>query len=436
MAFAKAAPPLLAAGATLLALRCLSTRRFASSTAGRLIPASRGDLLADSETPCLCVDLQAVDENIRRLESLVAGYPGKVNVRPIVKAHKTTRLAKYQLQSHVTRGICCAKVCEVEAMLRSGLTDILVSNEIIGERKLRRLTDAMRAANTTSLRAVVDSPFGVSSLQAAASEAGVTFDVLIELSCGQKRCGARPDSVVPLARLVKEAPSLRLVGIQAYQGAAQHIRSKKAMEEEIANVASLAAAAKSSLLQERLFEVPEADIVVTGGGSGTLEYEMSSGVFTELQPGSYLFNDADYSKNLAADGGSEGDRKWKASLFVLATVMSSTRCDDGSCYVIVDAGIKAHSIDSGMPALYGRPDVVCQNGGDEHFKLIYPVGQAAPRIGDKVLIQPGHVDPTFNMHDHVVIFRSSKLLHSSDDILAEQPCVEDVWDVEARGPGF
>eukprot|EP00754_Rhynchopus_humris_P034374 Rhum_TRINITY_DN15703_c0_g1::Rhum_TRINITY_DN15703_c0_g1_i1::g.161897::m.161897 len=437
----RALPGVVGAGVAVLACRLAATQRRAlTSRALRVVPGAPGERLLEMDTPCLCVDLTSLDENMRRLDALLADHPA-VNVRPIFKAHKCASIAAHQLTGRAPNGICCANVSEAEVLLARGITDVLVANEIIGEKKLGRLTAAMRAAGVQTLRIIVDSPLGVAQLEAAAGAASVRFDVLVDVNCGQKRCGVNTVAdAVALGSLVRGSPHLRLVGLQAYQGAAQHIRAKSDMEAEMGSVVGIAAAARAALEEAGLFDVAARDVVVTGGGSGTLEYEMRSGVFTELQPGSYLFNDVDYSKNLSADGSDEGEAKWKASLFVLATVMSRTRCEDGSEYVVVDAGIKAHSIDSGMPSLYGSPSVQCQNGGDEHFKLVYAKEVAGklrvPLVGEKVLLQPNHVDPTFNMHDHVAMFRTGKLPYSSEDVLAENPEVTDVWEIEARGPGY
>ena len=426
-AISRSVPTVVVASAALFAAgRCLAqSRRNVHNR--RILPSTAGERLLLADTPCLCIDLSALDENKRRLEALIAKHQNHHNImaRPIVKAHKTVNIAKYQLQSNVTRGVCCAKVCEAEAMLDAGITDILISNEIIGARKLDRLTKAMKSAGVQTVRIVADSVIGAAQLAEAAARSGCTFDVLIEISCGQLRCGvASPEQAVAVAREVRASANLRLIGVQSYQGAAQHFRSKTEMQNEIDKVTAITKDVLAPLQAESLFDVPANEIVVTGGGSGTFEYEMQSGLFTEVQPGSYLFNDVDYSKNLSADGSAEGEKKWKASLFLLTTVMSSTTRGDGSSYIIIDAGIKAHSIDSGMPRLYGHTDLVCVNGGDEHFKVEFPAGQTPPTIGDKVLLQPGHVDPTFNMHDDVVVFRSGGQHFTTEEMLATDPIVE------------
>eukprot|EP01064_Diplonema_japonicum_P008145 TRINITY_DN15658_c0_g1_i1.p1 TRINITY_DN15658_c0_g1~~TRINITY_DN15658_c0_g1_i1.p1 ORF type:complete len:448 (+),score=98.53 TRINITY_DN15658_c0_g1_i1:45-1346(+) len=429
------AAPFAGVGAAAFAVYQARRWNTTSSTEwdNRIVPATVGECLNDVDTPALCVDLNGIDENKFRLEVLVKQSGRMVTARPIVKAHKCSEIAKYQLASDVTKGVCCAKVCEAEAVLTAGITDIFISNEIIGRKKTIRLTKAMKSANITKIRIAVDSIEGADQLEHAAQSDGVHFDVIIEVSCGQNRCGvSSPEEAVTIAHHIRQnCAKLNIIGIQAYQGAAQHIRSKQDMKDEIANVVRIASRTKDAL-QKAGFEIT----VVTGAGSGTLDHELNSGVFTELQPGSYLFNDVDYSKNLSEAGTEEGESKWKASMFILTTVMSRTSRPDGSGWVVVDAGLKSHSIDSGMPALYGDATVTCVNGGDEHFKLLYPSSLDMPSIGEKVLLQPGHVDPTFNMHDHVVAFRSTRLPESSKDIMKDNPTVSHVWRVDARGAGL
>eukprot|EP01063_Lacrimia_lanifica_P004397 TRINITY_DN12458_c0_g1_i1.p1 TRINITY_DN12458_c0_g1~~TRINITY_DN12458_c0_g1_i1.p1 ORF type:complete len:453 (+),score=118.04 TRINITY_DN12458_c0_g1_i1:69-1427(+) len=435
-------PAAMVAGGMGMACRMFSSRA-ASGAALPPPPGRVGERLSEVDTPALCIDLAGMDENMARLDRLLAASGRTdVSVRPIVKAHKCSGIAQYQLTPAYCRGVCCAKVCEAEAMLAAGVTDIYVSNEIIGKKKLDRLATAMTCAGVASARIAVDSEAGVDQLAECIADHGVRFDLIIEVQCGQNRCGvAGPGEAAALAghirRRSQAQPGLRLIGVQAYQGAAQHIRSKHDMEAEIANVSRIAKESVAGIAAEGLFDVPSEQVVVTGAGSGTLRYELRSGVFTELQPGSYLFNDVDYAKNLAQGGEPVEETEWKASLFILATVMSVTQPADGRRgWAVVDAGIKAHSIDSGMPRLYGAPDVECVNGGDEHFKLVYPTSTSLPAVGAKVLLQPGHVDPTFNMHHHAVAFRSAALPFSSAAIMAADPEVAHIWPIEAQGPGF
>ena len=406
----------------------------------RYTPALVGETLREVDTPALCVDLYAMDENITRLSKVFNSTMTRhkqATIRPIVKAHKCSEIAKIQLSGgNPVKGVCCAKVCEAEAMMMSGIKDIYMSNEIIGKKKLDRLCNAMNQSAVSTIRCAVDSEIGILQLQQAAEQHDVFFNILIEVGVGQDRCGVSSVSeAVELSSLIKQQSKLSLIGIQGYQGAAQHIRSKEEMRIEISKVTNIVTNVRDAIIDSNLVDNSD-NFVVTGAGSGSLEFELSSGVFTEIQPGSYLFNDVDYSKNLTSEPTvEEGDSKWKASLFILTTVMSKTIRKDTS-WIVVDAGIKSHSIDSGPPRWYGNSSFQTVNGGDEHFKIICEDSNLLPDVGDKLLLQPGHVDPTFNMHDHVVAFRSSKLTTSSNEILSENPTVESVWEIDARGPGF
>jgi D-serine deaminase-like pyridoxal phosphate-dependent protein len=150
--------------------------------------------------------------------------------------------------------------------------------------------------------------------------------------------------------------------------------------------------------------------MITGAGTGTFEHEIASGVWTELQPGSYPFMDVDYARNVTADGA----QRFRQSLFVLAGVMSTPAPTRAIC----DAGLKAFAFDSGLPQVADRDGVAYVKASDEHGVLDVPAGNAASLWGARIRLVPGHVDPTFNLYDFVVGCRGER--------------VEAVWPV-ARG---
>src|SRR2546427_12926457 len=150
---------------------------------------------------------------------------------------------------------------------------------------------------------------------------------------------------------------------------------------------------------------------VTGAGTGTCLLESASRVFNEIQPGSYVFMDADYSRNVWE----EGWPRFEQSLFVLATVMSAPAQDRA----VLDAGLKASSVDSGLPQVHERPGVEYVRASDEHGVLKIAAGAGAPKLGEKLLLVPGHCDPTVNLYDWFVCVRKGK--------------VEALWPVSARG---
>ena len=160
---------------------------------------------------------------------------------------------------------------------------------------------------------------------------------------------------------------------------------------------------------------------VAGAGTGTFPLEAKSGVWNELQCGSYVFMDADYARNLEDDGAPFAE--FEHALFVLATVMSQPA--EGRA--VLDAGLKALAFDSGPPVLHGRMDVVYEGASDEHGRLAFEPSNRPPRPGERMLLIPGHCDPTVNLHDWYVAVRG---------LAWEGAFVEAVWPVAARGAGF
>ena len=156
--------------------------------------------------------------------------------------------------------------------------------------------------------------------------------------------------------------------------------------------------------------------IVGGGGTGSYYFEGNSGVYNELQCGSYAFMDADYGRILDEDGNRIDDGEWENSLFILTSVMSHAKADKAIC----DAGLKAQSVDSGLPVIYGRSDIEYVKCSDEHGVIADPGGVLS--VNEKLKLVPGHCDPTCNVHDWYVGVRNGK--------------VECLWPVTARGLAY
>jgi D-serine deaminase-like pyridoxal phosphate-dependent protein len=367
----------------------------------RTAPAAFGDPVAAVDTPALLVELDALERNIARMAEF-AKRQG-VRLRPHGKTHKCAAVARAQIQSGAV-GVCCQKVSEAEAFVAGGVEDVLVSNEIVSPAKLRRL-----AALTAKARigVCVDHPLGLESLIAAAPEAARPIDVYIELDVGGGRCGIEPiEDGLRLMDRITATRNLSLAGIQAYQGSAQHLRKPAQRKAAIE-----AAMARVLALREALTKRGAGKLIVTGAGTGTFYLEAASGAYDEIQPGSYVFMDRDYGDNeWAAEAG-----RFENSLFLLTTVMSRR-----ARHAVVDAGHKTHGIDSGMPAVAGRPDLFYDRPSDEHGEIFPTSPQALlPELGQQLRLIPGHCDPTVNLHDWLVGIRAGH--------------VEALWPVEARG---
>ena len=350
-------------------------------------PAKVGDRLEEVDTPALILDLDAFEKNLATLKTVVKD---RVRIRPHAKTHKCPDVAKRQIALGAV-GMCCQKVSEAEAMVEGGVQDVLVSNEIVGSAKLERLAALSKRAK---IGVCVDNAENVAQLKG-------DLDVYIELEVGMRRCGVEPgEPVVALAKEIRKRH--RFAGLQAYHGRAQHMRS---MEERHAVIERAAQHVQHTkrLLEKAGIPCP----IVTGAGSGTFMLEVEAGAWDEIQCGSYAFMDVDYAKNEWA----APLPRFEHALFVYATVMS--RAPDRA---IVDAGLKASSVDSGMPGVWKRPGVQYTHASDEHGWL---EGGSLPALGEKLMLVPGHCDPTVNLYDWYVCTRAGR--------------VEALWPITARG---
>ena len=366
-------------------------------------PAEIGMSLDEVDTPSLVIDLDAFERNLRCLADRVQG--SGVRLRPHAKTHKCPVIALKQIELGAV-GVCVQKVSEAEAMVYGGVRDVLVTNEIVGRQKLRHL---MALAHTARIGVCVDDRSQVAALDDAAGEAGVTLPVHVEINMGGNRCGVEPGApALDLARLVADATHLSFAGLQAYHGSAQHLRGWAERQQAIAG-----AVAKAALTRDLLARNGIACDNITGAGTGTFEFEAGSGVYTELQCGSYIFMDADYGRNLDRDG--RATRAFEPSLFVWATVMSRPTGERA----IVDAGLKALAMDSGPPTVWEEPAATYERASDEHGRLGIAAATNRLQLGDKVRLVPGHCDPTVNLYDWYVAVRGDR--------------VEALWPITARG---
>jgi D-serine deaminase-like pyridoxal phosphate-dependent protein len=363
--------------------------------------ATVGMPLAEVDTPCLILELDAFERNLQRLPDSLKGLP--IQLRPHAKSHKCPEIAKRQIALGAV-GVCCQKVSEAEAMVDGGVRDVLIANEVVGAAKLKSLAALAKRA---TIKVCVDDAGNVRDLDAAARAAGVTLDVLIEVDVGAHRCGIAPGAaVVVLAKTIVGCANLRFAGLQAYQGTAQHVRKVADRREAITQ-----AVADVRLTQRLLHEAGITCDYVTGAGTGSYLFEATSSVYRELQAGSYIFMDADYARNEWTESGIPA---FEHSLFVWTTVMSATMAGRA----VVDAGLKASSVDSGMPRVADYADVEFLKASDEHGVLQYH-GSTRFKVGDKLKLIPGHCDPTVNLYDWFVCVRGG--------------VVEALWPITARG---
>jgi len=363
-------------------------------------PAQPGMREDEVDTPALLIDLDVFEHNLDRMADLLR--PTGARLRAHAKTHNSPVIARLQIARGAV-GQCVQKVAEAEILAWGGVSDILVTNEVVGDAKLARLLALSRIAQVA---VCADDPANVARIEAAAEAAGRRMTVLVEVDVGMTRAGVAPGpDAVALALRIAASSHLVFGGLQAYHGRAQHIRS--AVERGQAVGAAVDDTRRTvEQLRQRGLECP----IVGGAGTGTFEMEAASGVYNEIQAGSYCFMDADYGRN---HGGAAAG--FQHALFVLATVMSATRPG----LAVLDAGHKAVTVDSGLPLVWRRDDVRYTGASDEHGKLEWGAETSGPKLGEKLRLVPGHCDPTVDRFDWYVGVRGGR--------------VECLWPVAARG---
>jgi D-serine deaminase-like pyridoxal phosphate-dependent protein len=361
-----------------------------------------GAAVEQVDTPALLLDLDILDRNIAQMAALVANTG--VALRPHVKTHKSPLIAHSQIAAGAV-GVCCAKLSEAEVMVAGGIPDVLVTTPAVAPEKIRRLVSLARQA---TVAVVVDDLRNIRALSEAAKEEKVTLHLLVEINVGQNRCGVTPGpAAADLADEIARLPGLRFRGFQGYHGSLQ----------QVVDLDSRAAEIRRAL--DRLMESAQvacsrghAVEVLTGGGTGSSVTDIGNHGLTELQPGSYVFMDCNYSR---VQWGPDGARiPFGNAISILTSVVSSTSADR----IIVDTGWKSASCDSGMPTLKAIDGATFAFAGDEHGKLSLPDGTRIS-LGDKLELLPSHCDTTVNLYDHYVCVRNRK--------------VEALWPVAARG---
>jgi D-serine deaminase-like pyridoxal phosphate-dependent protein len=374
-----------------------------SSESWRAAPAAPGTALADVDTPALLVDLDALEHNLAGVHGRI--HAAGVSVRPHAKAHKSTDIARRQIAAGA-RGICCQKASEAEVFVRAGISDILITNEVVGPGKCDRVA---RLASRARIGVCVDHVEQVKQIGEAARRHLVRVEVLIEVDVGHARCGiASTAEALTLARALQPYDGqLVFGGLHAFRGSAQHMREPAQRSQAVSDaVAQLREIVRA--LDGEGFRCA----TVTGGGTGTYLLEAESSLYTEVQPGSYVLMDTDYAANRTL-----GDTPaLRHALFGLCTVIS-VRPD----HAVLDGGLKAFAVDQGLPRVLHEGWTV-KSLSDEHTVILRGREVAPLSVGAKVRILPSHCDPTVNLHDWLVAVRGD--------------VVQELWPVSARGALF
>ena len=365
---------------------------------GYNIPAEKGMSINEIQTPSLVIDYSVFKDNLIKMKNFC--NKNDVMLRPHAKMHKSIQIAKTQINIGGAHGICCQKVSEAEVFGRSGIKDILITNQICDPLKIERLVKIALLGCTISC--CVDNFQNVLDIQKFAKQFNVIINIFVEYECGAFRCGLSSlDDIKEIIKLIKSCKNLMFKGIQAYNGSNQHITNNTEREKKVLTT--------TNLIKSLVEELNEKQLIVSGGGTGCFDQEVKQGIYDEVQVGSYVFMDAHY-KNVFE---SKNSINFKNSLFILSSVMSNNLKN----FAIVDAGLKSQSVDSGLPLVFNDCDLTYIKCSDEHGIISDKKNKL--KINDKVLLVPGHCDPTCNLHNWYVVI--------------ENEVVIDIWPISARG---
>ncbi len=359
---------------------------------------------ADLPTPALLLDLDAFEANVARLRdhTRAAG----IALRPHAKTHKCPEIARRQLAAGAL-GICVATIREAEAMAAAGITGLLITSELAGPEKIRRLLRL--AARQPDTMAVTDSLEHAQQLDAAAAAAGQKLNVFLDIDPGSRRTGVQAgEPAKHLARAIMRLPHLALRGVHCYSGASAHVVGFDARRTHSHTAMAPAIATFRDLRAEGLpLEI------LSGGSTGTYNIDPELKDMTELQCGSYVFMDVDY-RRIGGRGGALYD-DFASALTVLATVISRNEPKRAT----IDAGLKAFATDKRFgPDAKDLPGLKYSWGGDEHGILDLAAAPRDVRLGERLEFIVPHCDPNVNLYDRLYCLRGDK--------------VEAVWPV-ARG---
>lgn len=348
-------------------------------------------------TPALVIDVDTATTNHRRL----AESASRLALRPHFKAHKTTALLR--LQPVAPSAVCTQTAAEALVCARAGVEDVLITNQVVDG---RGLDAAVEAARHASVSALADDAAHVELLGAAARRAGVEVGVAVEIDVGMRRCGLDPgsDALPALVELILATDGLRFIGLQAYEGHAAGIADPGRRQDAVAASGELIASALDRL--DGATDVPW----VGGGSTATTALTDRLGPWTETQAGSYLLMDGAY--------GAMADLPFDHALFLLVTVLHRS-----PGRLVVDAGLKSVAVDRGAPVPVGAGMSITRVS-DEHAVIDLADGAVAPPIGTRLLLIPGHVDPTMNLHPSVALVRGA--------LGDERPELLDVVPVDGR----
>jgi len=356
---------------------------------------------AQLNTPALVIDKTKLLNNISRMQSFAKARD--INVRPHAKTHKCSKIAQLQIEAGCV-GICATKVSEAYELAKNGIKGILVTSPITALNKIQMLAQILQIAPDTML--VIDNLENAEKINKLLVENNLILNVLLDIDGGIGRTGVSFDEALGVATKFKQLSNFKFRGIQCYAGHIQHIKDLNSRTK-----ASREILLKAGKIKQELIDAGVGCDIQTGSGTGTFSIDADISGVTEIQPGSYIVMDQEYS-DIEFDGG-----KFLPAMTMLSTVISTNH----STHVTVDAGTKAmYKVDT-RPTIINQQNLIYDWGGfgDEQGKVMAVNGGILPKLDDVLELVVGHCDPTINLFDKFYI--------------TENDIVVDCWDIDLRG---
>ena len=353
-----------------------------------------GRPIHELDSPALLLDLAASDRNIAQLAQFFGDKHAQL--RPHFKNHKCSTLARRQLDAGSAVGITCAKLGEAEILADNGFNDILIANQIVGDIKLRRLSDVAQKTNVT---VAIDHLEQARTLSQMASATNITVGVLVEVDIGMNRCGIEPgNAALELTQKIQPLPGIYFNGLQAYEG--HLVNLEDATERQVQSHQDMQLAIDTRRMIEAA-GIP----VNTLSGCSTATYDMTgimAGV-DEVQAGTYATMDCTYHKLRP---------ELEMALTIICTVIS---CHGGNA--VLDVGVKGASGEFGSPIIANHPDAQIPNFCSEEHCVVQHIGGL--HVGDKVQMIPSHACTTCNLYHQLHVHQDQHIV--------------DIWPIEASG---
>jgi len=364
-------------------------------------------------TPSLIVDRQCLIKNIQTMSKFAS--KNSINIRPHAKSHKMSRIAKLQLENGAI-GICVATLYEAEVMVKNKIKGVLLTTPITNKHDKERLKYIIESSK--SFMMIIDNIISIKYLESISKNLKNNINLLID--CDIMKIGSNKISrtgvgnikeIINIANQINKNNNLNYMGITAYAGDIQHINNyqKRKIETTI----------RHDYLNKIINSLNKTNLspkIISGGGTGSHEIDAKSKLYTELQPGSYIYSDAEYDKVSIYES---KFNPYKPGLFIATSIISII---DKKSFII-DAGLKALSTDSQLlPVPSGKFLIGSKYSfmGDEHGKITLPNNcKKIPVLGETIFIQPTHCDPTVNLYNNCKVIKNNK--------------VEEIWEIDARG---